>query len=145
MAPHDPLDPQQRSDRMSRIGSVNTKPELIVRRLVHSMGYRYRLHAKGLPGRPDMVFRSRRKVIFVNGCFWHQHGCRQYRMPRSRQGFWEPKLASNVVRDRQSSARLQMGGWAVLVLWECELKDREALTQRVRTFLEGENGQQGRH
>ena len=137
MERHDPLTPQQRSERMSRIRRTDTKPELTVRRLVHSMGYRYRLHAKDLPGRPDMVFRSRRKVIFVHGCFWHQHGCKQYRMPRSRLSFWEPKLEGNVVRDRQSNALLEADGWGVLIVWECELKDLDSLAQRIKNFLEG--------
>ena len=95
----DPLSPEERSERMSRVRSSDTKPELAVRRVVFRMGYRYRLHVSDLPGKPDIVFRSRKCVIFVHGCFWHQHGCRHYRMPRTKKEFWEPKLAKNKVRD----------------------------------------------
>ena len=139
MTRYDPLTAEERSERMSRIASTNTKPEMTVRRLVHAMGYRYRLHAKDLPGRPDLVFRSRQKLIFVHGCFWHQHGCNQYRMPKSRQSFWEPKLEGNVVRDRQSNVLLEADGWAVLVIWECELRDVDVLAARLVGFLEGQN------
>jgi len=99
MVRFDPLTAAERSERMSRIRNADTKPEMIVRRLVHGMGYRYRLHVKNLPGNPDLVFPSRHKVIFVHGCFWHQHGCRQYRMPRTKRDFWLAKLASNKSRD----------------------------------------------
>ena len=101
--PHfDPLTSSERSERMSRIRNADTKPEMFVRRMVHGMGYRYRLHAPDLPGHPDLVFRSRRKVIFVHGCFWHQHGCRQYRQPRTKRSFWEPKLEGNKKRDQRN-------------------------------------------
>lgn len=120
---------------MSRIRQTDTKPEMRVRRLVHGMGFRYRLHVKSLPGHPDLVFRSRRKVIFVHGCFWHQHGCRQYRMPRTKREFWEPKLASNVERDKVALTRLEHDGWGVLVIWECQMKDMDQLKLRVAEFL----------
>ena len=132
---HDPLSPRERSERMSRIRQTDTKPEMRVRRLVHGMGFRYRLHVNSLPGHPDLVFRSRRKVIFVHGCFWHQHGCRQYRMPRTKRDFWEPKLASNVERDKVALARLEHDGWEVLVVWECQMKDMEQLKLRIAEFL----------
>ena len=132
---HDPLSPRERSERMSRIRQTDTKPEMRVRRLVHGMGFRYRLHVNSLPGHPDLVFRSRRKVIFVHGCFWHQHGCRQYRMPRTKRDFWEPKLASHVERDKVALARLEHDGWEVLVVWECQMKDMEQLKLRIAEFL----------
>lgn len=133
---HDPLTPSQRSERMSRIRSWDTKPEMEVRRLVHAMGYRYRLRAKDIPGRPDIVFRPRKKAIFVHGCFWHQHGCRQYRMPKSRLQFWLPKLEKNVERDKRVLGKLQESDWKALIIWECELKDKEAIRNRVKRFLE---------
>ena len=133
----DPLTPEERSERMSRIGPKDTQPELTVRRLVYSMGYRYRIHDAGLPGRPDLVFRGRQKVIFVHGCFWHQHkGCTIYRMPKSRQDFWLPKLKENKARDRRNMSKLQRMGWGVLVIWECELGDLDALRDRIISFLE---------
>lgn len=135
MARHDPLSPSERSERMSRIHQGDTKPELIVRKLVHGMGFRYRLHAKDLPGRPDLVFRPRKKVIFVHGCFWHQHGCTQYRMPKSRLEFWLPKLKKNVERDERVSAQLIRDGWRVLVIWECELKNMDRVAKKVKKFL----------
>ena len=121
---------------MSRIRSSNTKVEMVVRRLVFGMGYRYRLHAANLPGRPDIVFRSRMKVIFVHGCFWHQHRCRQYRMPRSKLRFWEPKLRKNVARDKEVLKTLASMGWSSLVIWECQLKDIDTVSGKIRKFLE---------
>ena len=132
---HDPLTEEERSERMSRIGAANTKPEMVVRQLTHRLGYRYRLRSKNVLGRPDLVFRSRRKVIFVHGCFWHQHGCGQYRMPRSRQEFWIPKLARNYERDREVCQELSDLGWGVLVIWECELKELKAIEKRIIRFL----------
>lgn len=131
----DPLTKAERSERMSRIRNANTQPELAVRRLVYSMGYRYRLRSGSLPGNPDLVFGSRRKVIFVHGCFWHQHGCGVYRMPRTRLGFWEPKLAGNRARDLEVQRQLRVRGWGILVLWECELRDMERVRRRIRRFL----------
>jgi len=111
---------------------------MIVRRLAHAMGYRYRLHSRSLPGRPDLVFSSRRKLIFVNGCFWHRHkGCPKCRLPKSRLDFWKPKLEENRNRDRENQRRLKREGWEVLVIWECELKDTESLKSRLRQFMEG--------
>jgi DNA mismatch endonuclease (patch repair protein) len=137
MPSYDPLTPAERSERMSRIRSTDTKPEMIVRRLVHGMGYRYRLHAKDLPGHPDLVFRRRKKIILVNGCFWHQHGCRQYRQPLTKSSFWEPKLARNKARDHQVQRELTQLGWRVLVIWECQLKKEEALRTLISEFLDG--------
>lgn len=134
----DPLTPSERSKRMSRIRNADTKPEMIVRRIIHGMGYRYRLHASDLPGRPDLVFRPRQKVIFVHGCFWHQHGCRQYRQPRTKRFFWEPKLQGNKERDKKNLNKLSAMGWKFLVIWECELQDREKLMKRIKGFLDKE-------
>lgn len=121
---------------MSRIRRQDTKPELIVRRLLHSRGYRYRLHGSGLPGRPDLVFPGRRKVIFVHGCFWHRHdGCVLARMPKSRLEFWQPKLEGNRDRDRRKLAELAALGWRALVVWECELRDSTALVAKMEAFL----------
>jgi DNA mismatch endonuclease (patch repair protein) len=125
-----------RSALMGRIGSKNTAPELIVRRLLHSLGYRFRLHRKDLPGTPDIVLPSRRKAIFVHGCFWHAHGCRIGRPPKSRSEFWEPKLARNRARDEENRTDLEEAGWKVLTVWQCETKDKVALTELLEKFLE---------
>ncbi|RQV61066.1 DNA mismatch endonuclease Vsr [Burkholderia cenocepacia] len=122
---------------MRRIRSKDTEPELIVRRLVYAMGYRYRLHRKDMPGKPDLVFLGRRKVIFTHGCFWHQHsGCREGRPPKSNTDYWLPKLRRNQERDRVALAQLAASGWDVLVIWECETKDSSALASKVRLFLQ---------
>ena len=123
---------------MSKIRSGNTKPEWTIRRLLHRLGYRYRLHGKGLPGKPDIVFAGRRKVIFVHGCFWHQHeaiSCLDGRKPKSNTGYWHAKLERNVLRDREHTERLTAEGWGVLVLWECEMRDEAALAERLSSFL----------
>jgi DNA mismatch endonuclease (patch repair protein) len=131
----DRLSPEQRSAQMGRIRGRDTKPELIVRRLVHRMGYRYRLHVSHLPGRPDLVFPSRRKIIFVHGCFWHQHpACRDATLPRSRTEFWSTKLRQNVQRDTRQLHVLKRLGWDILVIWECEASDEE-LPRRLVDFL----------
>lgn len=124
-----------RSALMSRIGSKNTAPELVVRRMLHAMGYRFRLHRRDLQGTPDIVLPGRAKTIFVHGCFWHAHGCRLGRPPKSRPEFWEPKLARNRARDTQNVSALEAAGWGVLTLWQCEIKDRAALAERLRAFL----------
>ena len=109
---------------------------MIVRRLAHGMGYRYRLHGKDLLGKPDLVFPARGKVIFVHGCFWHQHACpRGSRSPKSSRDYWIPKLKRNKQRDVENQARLCEMGWDVLVIWECEMKDRDALKNRIAAFL----------
>ncbi len=132
----DKLSPELRSRNMARIGSKDTKPEMKVRRLVHAMGYRYRLHVKELPGKPDLVFSSRKKVIYVHGCFWHQHkGCREGKVPTSRESYWLPKLTRNVGRDRKHIRRLKRLGWEVLTLWECQLGDSKEVERKVRAYL----------
>jgi DNA mismatch endonuclease (patch repair protein) len=122
---------------MSRVRSENTTPELAVRRLVFGMGYRYRLHDKRLPGKPDLVFAGRRKAIFVHGCFWHGHvACRYGKLPKSRIEFWSAKIARNKERDLNNEQRLIDAGWRVLIVWQCELKDLERLKQTLYEFLE---------
>lgn len=130
---------ETRSKTMRAIRSKDTKPELAVRRLVHGLGYRYRLHRHTLPGRPDMVFPSRRKVVFVHGCFWHQHAdpaCRIAHRPKSNLDYWLPKLERIVARDDEHRARLAELGWDVLVIWECEVNRSDGLVERIRGFLE---------
>jgi DNA mismatch endonuclease (patch repair protein) len=116
--------------------AANTGPELELRRMLHGMGYRFRLHRRSLPGCPDMVFPGRTAIIQVHGCFWHQHeGCRDARRPKSRPDYWGPKLARNVERDRENERLLEAMGWRVLVVWECTLADREAITRTIVGFL----------
>lgn len=132
----DKLTPQRRSDNMARIRSKDTSPELIVRRIAHGMGYRYRLHAKDLPGKPDLVFRSRKKAIFIHGCFWHGHTeCREGRVPKSRTDYWQPKLERNRLRDAAHEEALHDLGWQTLTLWECQLKDPAIVRRQIAKFL----------
>lgn len=122
---------------MSRVKSANTGPELQVRRLVWAMGFRYRLHDKRLSGKPDLVFRKRRKVIFVHGCFWHGHiGCKYAGTPKTRVDFWTSKIVRNRERDQQNEQNLLAQGWKVLIVWQCELKDLDRLSQKLHDFLE---------
>lgn len=124
---------------MARIRSKNSRPELAVRKIVFALGYRYRLHAKELPGCPDLVFRPRRKVIFVHGCFWHRHGnCTIARMPKSRLEFWEPKLEGNRKRDEKNKRALAREGWKVLTIWECQLRNAARVERLIRRFLDAE-------
>lgn len=135
----DTLTPSQRSERMSRVKGAGSVAERRVRSLVHAMGYRFRLHGAKLPGRPDLVLASRRKVIFVHGCFWHRHpdpNCRLARLPKSRQDFWVPKLTGNRERDLRNEAALEELGWRVLTVWECQLRDEASIENEIRTFLE---------
>src|SRR4051794_24068124 len=128
----DVLSPSQRRTNMQRIRSKNTGPELKARRLIHSLGYRYRLHGAGLPGRPDLVFSSRRKVIFVHGCYWHMHSCPLGRVaPVTNAEFWRQKREGNVNRDERDVKALRDRGWRVLVIWQCELRDSSGLTKRI--------------
>jgi DNA mismatch endonuclease, patch repair protein len=132
----DKLSAERRSENMRQIRSKNTNPEVLLRRLIHAQGYRFRLHRKDLPGKPDLVFSSRRKVIFVHGCFWHQHpGCREGRLPSSRLEYWGPKLQRNRQRDLANRLELKRKGWTCLTIWECELSDTDAVMKRVRRFL----------
>lgn len=137
----DTLSPSDRSARMALIRHTHTKPELLVRRLLHRLGYRYRLHRRDLPGTPDLVFPSRRTVLFVHGCFWHRHvDCALARLPKSRLEFWAPKLQANKERDARKIEALKAAGWRVGVVWECQLRDRDTLARRLRAFLD-ENGE----
>lgn len=132
--------PEKRSEIMSLVRSKNTSPELAVRRLVHGLGYRFRLHGKNLPGRPDLVFGGRRKVIFVHGCFWHAHeGCSKARPPKSRRSYWVPKLKANRARDLRNLADMRALGWKSLVVWQCELKKRDRLVRKIDRFLTDPN------
>jgi DNA mismatch endonuclease (patch repair protein) len=125
---------------MARIRSKNTKPELIVRRLAHALGYRFRLHRRDLPGKPDLVFPRRRCVIFVHGCFWHGHGCRLSSRPKTNSDFWADKIAGNRARDARHVEELRKQGWQVEVIWECEtrLKDLAPLEAKLHGFLNRE-------
>jgi DNA mismatch endonuclease (patch repair protein) len=127
--------PESRSALMSRVGGKNTAPELIVRRLLYALGYRFRLHRRDLPGTPDIVFPSRRKVIFVNGCFWHAHGCRIGRPPKSRQEFWLPKLERNRLKDARNRRALRNLGWGVLTVWQCRTRTKDRLAGQLLSFL----------
>jgi len=133
----DILSPDERSRRMSLIRSKNTKPEMRVRRLTHRLGYRYRLHDPLLPGCPDMVFKGKKKVIFVHGCFWHAHqGCPKHRLPHSNVEYWKAKVRMNQERDRCHLQMLWKLGWSALVIWECETSNVKQLEQKIITFLE---------
>lgn len=137
----DKLSPERRSRNMAAIKGKDTKPELFVRRLVHSLGYRYRLHRKDLPGKPDLVFGPRQKVIFVHGCFWHGcecPGCLDARRPKSNTGYWNPKIEGNKARDQKHQQALEGLGWQVLVIWDCEIKNQPALRRRLVDFLESD-------
>ncbi|MBS0240148.1 MAG: DNA mismatch endonuclease Vsr [Proteobacteria bacterium] len=130
----DKLSPERRSENMRRIKSKGMKPEMVVRRTVHALGYRYRLHRKDLPGKPDLVFGPRRKVIFVHGCFWHGHDCKEgNRRPKSNIDYWHAKISNNHLRDFAQQQLLQGMGWSVLVIWECE--SEPGIRQRLVEFL----------
>lgn len=132
----DPLTRPQRSLHMARIRRANTLPELIVRRLLHRLGYRFRLQLRGVPGRPDVAFPSRKKAIFVHGCFWHAHeGCPTHRIPKTRTEFWLTKFSRNRERDKRLLSAATEAGWGCLVLWECELGSTTLLTERLTSFL----------
>jgi DNA mismatch endonuclease (patch repair protein) len=133
----DHLSVEGRSRQMSLVKSKNTGPELAVRKVVFSMGYRYRIHGAGLPGKPDLVFVRRKKAVFVHGCFWHRHhGCKKATTPSSNTEYWLPKFDRTVERDRQALNALHERGWRALVVWECELKDMGALADKLRAFLD---------
>lgn len=125
-----------RSANMRAIRSKDMLPELAVRSLVHRLGYRFRLHCSDLPGKPDLVFPSRRKVIFVHGCFWHSHECKIAHVPKSNKTYWGPKLARNKARDRLNAEALKTKGWKVLVIWECRTRNERGLSLQVKRFLE---------
>lgn len=132
----DTISAEARSRVMSRVRGKDTSPEWRVRRFLHASGFRYHLHVAELPGKPDIVFRGRRKVIFVHGCFWHRHpGCKRARLPKSRVEFWTEKLNGNAARDREHQAALRVRGWDVLVVWECQTLKPETIATVLRGFL----------
>lgn len=132
----DRFSPSERSNIMRKVKARDTTPERTIRKMVYAMGFRYRLNSRALPGSPDLVFAGRKKVIFVHGCFWHQHpGCKRSLLPASRNDYWAAKLTANRVRDERTSALLQQMGWQVLVVWECELKNHEKIRNLLSDFL----------
>jgi len=132
----DVLTPEQRTRCMSAIKGKNTKPELVVRSTAHRLGYRFRLHSRDLPGKPDLVFPARKKVVFVHGCFWHQHPhCRYATRPATRKEFWAEKLDGNRQRDIRVQTELRQIGWDVLVIWECQTRDPSTLASRLIRLL----------
>lgn len=134
----DRISPERRSANMRAIRSKGMRPEMVVRSVAHRLGYRFRLHRKDLPGKPDLVFPARRAAVFVHGCFWHQHpdpACADSRAPKSNLDYWIPKLAHNVKRDAITRAVLKRQGWRVFVVWECQTKDERALQKTLRRFL----------
>lgn len=135
--------PEQRRRIMQSVGTKDTTPELIVRRLLHRMGYRFRLHRKDLPGKPDIVLPSRKKIIFVHGCFWHYHGCRYGRLPKSRLEYWASKLERNKQRDIQVIQSLERLGWSTLTIWQCEIKNPDLLVLNLNNFLTENSNKEG--
>jgi DNA mismatch endonuclease (patch repair protein) len=131
----DVVSPEVRSRMMSGIRGKNTQPELIVRSLVHRLGLRFRLHGRGLPGRPDIVLPRHRTVILVHGCFWHRHSCGLAAVPRTRPEFWAAKFDANVRRDARNKAALEALGWRIIEVWECEVRDLESLAERIRALF----------
>lgn len=126
----------QRSRIMRAVGQKHTGPELIVRRLLHANGYRFRLHRRDLPGSPDLAFPGRRKALFVHGCFWHGHDCPKGQLPKSRPEYWVPKIDANKARDARKEAELRALGWEVATIWQCQTKDGPFLLDRLRSFLD---------
>ena len=132
----DRISKEHRSWNMSRIRSGDTKPERIVRSLLHGRGYRFRLHRKDLPGKPDIVLPKYKTVIFVHGCFWHRHkGCKHASVPKTRQDFWQTKFNSNIARDKKVQKQLKLSGWKTLIIWECELTEVESVMKKLKDSL----------
>ena len=132
----DIVDPRKRSEMMSRIKGRDTVPEVVVRRVAHRLGFRFRLYRKDLPGRPDLVFPRYRAVVFVHGCFWHRHeGCRYAYTPRTRVRFWMGKFSENMARDRRTAQALLTLGWRILIIWECETRDEVVVGERLQDYL----------
>ena len=127
--------PEQRRHIMQAVKTKDTGPEWTVRRILYEHGFRYRLHPRTLPGRPDIVFPRRKKAIFVHGCFWHSHSCRKGQAPKSRLDYWAPKLSANSRRDAAKVAELEKLGWSVMTIWQCEIADRDLLIAKLTTFL----------
>ena len=131
----DIISKEKRSWNMSKIRGKNTKPELTVRKLLWKKGYRYRIHSKGVPGNPDIIFKRWKKVIFVNGCFWHKHSCKNFRWPKSNMEFWKKKIGKNIIRDKSNYLTLKNNGWDYMIIWECELIDEVNLLIDLDKFL----------
>lgn len=127
--------PAKRTEIMSAVRTKDTGPELFVRKLLSAQGYRYRLHRRDLPGKPDIVFPSWRKAVFVHGCFWHGHRCKKGRLPKSRLRYWRPKIAANKKRDARNLIKLKGSGWHALVVWQCELKNDKTVMRKLKIFL----------
>lgn len=132
----DTITPEARSALMSRIRSKNTKPEVAVRSILHALGYRFRLHKKDLPGRPDIVLPRHKKIVLVQGCFWHGHNCKLASRPKSNSDYWFEKISRNKERDERNSAALRSAGWQILELWECEIRRNNNLTERLYNFMQ---------
>jgi DNA mismatch endonuclease (patch repair protein) len=130
--------PSQRKYNMSRIKSKDTEPEIIIRHRLWKNGYRYRLHYKGLPGKPDIVFVKQKKVIFINGCFWHQHDCRYFKWPKTNASFWKNKILDNSARDKDTYSELEANGWRYFVVWECQIKNKsfETTLRKIIIFID---------
>lgn len=139
----DTISQAKRSELMSRIRSKDTKPELEVRRILHRLGYRFRLHRKDLPGRPDIVLPRHRKIILVHGCFWHGHTCRLASKPKSNSTYWTEKILKNQNRDTRNLQALHQAGWAVLELWECDVRRAIGLEERLSVFMNSARHAQG--
>lgn len=128
---------EKRSRIMSKIKGKDTKPEKLVRSMLHRMGYRFRLHVRDLPGSPDVVLPRHRKIVFVHGCFWHGHlGCQRAKLPETNRPFWEEKIGKNIKRDRAVLRELKRNGWKILVVWQCQMRDKNVLEKRLRRFME---------
>ena len=141
-----PESAKQRSKTMRAVKSKNTTPEITVRKTLYRLGYRYRLHASDLPGKPDIVFKGRKKAIFVHGCFWHGHSCKRgNRAPKNNSDYWRQKISKNKTRFQQQQLRLHQLGWSILIIWECELKAPSALAQQLTDFLEAHQQQSVLH
>lgn len=126
----------ERSEVMRRVRSENTKPELVVRKLLTELGYHYRLHPKDIPGKPDIAFKGRKKAIFVHGCFWHRHNCKRgARVPKTNQAYWIKKIKGNVARDTKVLEEINSLGWSVLIVWECETHQQAALKNKIMRFM----------
>ncbi|WP_175951493.1 very short patch repair endonuclease [Burkholderia sp. BCC0405] len=131
----DRVSPNRRSEIMRRIHSKDTSIEMRVRKYIYSLGFRYRLHVKDLPGKPDIVFRKTKKIVFVHGCFWHGHGCRKGQLPKTNIEFWGDKIRANVDRDSRVIRDLESAGWHVLVIWQCQIGDLSMLQSEIKKFL----------
>ena len=136
LLPMDHVSPAIRSKIMAAVKSADTGPEMLIRRALHRLGYRYGLHRNDLPGKPDLVFRSRRKVVFVHGCFWHGHNCKKGRLPKTRIEFWTEKISKNRARDRRSVRELRKYGWSSITIWQCQTRSQQKIVDKIVRFLE---------